>query len=339
MQSARLGRRQTDAAPQHACISSSRRCTSAKACVHLHLLPAADGLHAHGAAYRHRDHPLRLAVRYVHRSWQYPVAPDILCSYIHARAIRVVRILDRPVPVNALFYQFEESDLSVMSLARKIVIGVLTSVLVFIPTTAISVLFQRVRPRRPFVDYAKALALVDMGTLPYKATSATNTLARSATPGTPTTSDAIQPTDAAATTPAVASPDSPTSGATDKADASSDAAAASPHPHEDGAMGHDNKQDAEPQEQPAEVSDSSAAALTYASDAPEKTTSTIVLNDYHENRVKRQLSNYSLSGESIVSASGVQVSPSLGMRLPAGCLMPLANRSKWNPLMVGMQLN
>lgn len=54
-------------------------------------------------------------------------------------------------PVNALFYQFgNDESLSPESLLARLVVGLLTSLIVFVPTTAVGVLFRRVR-RRIFV--------------------------------------------------------------------------------------------------------------------------------------------------------------------------------------------
>jgi hypothetical protein len=50
--------------------------------------------------------------------------------------------------VNALFYQFgNDATLSPESLLVRLLVGVLTSLIVFVPTTAVGVLFRRVRRR------------------------------------------------------------------------------------------------------------------------------------------------------------------------------------------------
>jgi len=50
--------------------------------------------------------------------------------------------------VNALFYQFDDApQVTVDSIARRVVIGLLTSLIVFVPTTTLSIIFRRVRRR------------------------------------------------------------------------------------------------------------------------------------------------------------------------------------------------
>ena len=50
---------------------------------------------------------------------------------------------------NALFYQFgaDSEALSVLSIATRLVVGVLSSLIVFVPTTIISFIFRRVKHR------------------------------------------------------------------------------------------------------------------------------------------------------------------------------------------------
>jgi len=76
----------------------------------------------------------------------------------HPARVRAAR------PVNALFYQFEDFEVSFDSLARRLVIGLITSLLVFVPTTILSVLFRRVRPRFPHVDTTKTSSNADLPT-------------------------------------------------------------------------------------------------------------------------------------------------------------------------------
>ena len=66
--------------------------------------------------------------------------------------------------MNALFYQFEDFEVTVDSLTRRLVIGLITSLLVFVPTTMLSVLFRRVRPRFPHVDTIKMSSDADLPT-------------------------------------------------------------------------------------------------------------------------------------------------------------------------------
>ena len=55
----------------------------------------------------------------------------------------------QPWPVNALFYQFQSdsSILSVETVGTKLIIGSLSALIVYIPTTLIGYLFRRVRRR------------------------------------------------------------------------------------------------------------------------------------------------------------------------------------------------
>jgi len=50
--------------------------------------------------------------------------------------------------VNALFYQFDEASItSLDSIGRRVIVGLITSLLVFVPTTMLSLLFRRVQRR------------------------------------------------------------------------------------------------------------------------------------------------------------------------------------------------
>ena len=60
----------------------------------------------------------------------------------------MLEIVARPRTVNALFYQFDEASIvSIDSISRRIIVGLITSLLVFIPTTVLSFLFRRVQRR------------------------------------------------------------------------------------------------------------------------------------------------------------------------------------------------
>ena len=57
--------------------------------------------------------------------------------------------LGRRPSANALFYQFGDNNtqLSALSVAARLIVGVLSSLIVFVPTTLLSFLFRRVRRR------------------------------------------------------------------------------------------------------------------------------------------------------------------------------------------------
>jgi len=76
--------------------------------------------------------------------------------------------------VNALFYQFDSGELSVDSVVQRAVVGVLSSLLVFIPTTVVSLLFRHVRPRSVNCDRRRsAVGMSDTIELKEAASSAT----------------------------------------------------------------------------------------------------------------------------------------------------------------------
>ena len=130
---------------------STAGCRVRAARLHLHLLPTADRVHPDRPAHRHADDSDGLLVRYGPQYAPWVNVDAALIGCFASRRTRWVRW-----PVNALFYQFEDNDISIDSLARRLVIGLMSSLIVFVPTTAIAMLFRRIRPRVPPAAFAGA---------------------------------------------------------------------------------------------------------------------------------------------------------------------------------------
>ena len=131
------------------------------------LLQADDIVHANAAADRHLHDSLPVCRRYALSDRAQARCADWGCAcwawrsdLSYVASTRSIRRCDRRLfTVNALFYQFgNDSGLSVISVATRLIVGTLSSLVVFVPTTLISFLFKRVRrrhtTRRSFEQYS-----------------------------------------------------------------------------------------------------------------------------------------------------------------------------------------
>jgi len=219
----------------------------------------------------------------------------------------------RAIPVNALFYQFEESDLSVDSLARRLVIGLMSSLLVFIPTSAISILFRRVRPRKPRQDKAatdatpstEAIELddFDRSSLPHALVRNTSVAS------THGVSDTKTPTTVAGSNDRDLEPETVA-----KADGIDNTPGNSATPPTGAATGSNKTGIAGDAMATAFSSEASylekpEVSPYMASTGGDKPTHTIVLNDYTDEQ--KRMSIYSLSSDSLKATMSPQVRPKL----------------------------
>jgi len=204
--------------------------------------------------------------------------------------------------------------LSVDSLARRLVIGLMSSLLVFIPTTAISILFRRVRPRKTRQDKAatdatpstEAIELDDFGrtSLPHALVRNTSVASIHDVSETKTRTTVAGSNDRDVEPETVAKAEgidnTPGNSATPPTDATTG-------PYKTGTP-------SDAMETASSISEVSSLEKPEVSPYMESTggdkpTHTIVLNDYTDEH--KRMSVYSLSSDSLKAAMSLQVRPKL----------------------------